>query len=95
MMRNALFFVFLAIDGMALLIALYFFRIGIGDGSISSFNIGPWLLLLADFVVLLRGGLALNTEDGAATALLALLGIPVFFATLLVLPTVVFPPRRN
>ena len=37
---------FLAIDAAAALVALYFFFIGLGDGSVSSFNIAIWLALL-------------------------------------------------
>ena len=34
--------ILLAIDVAAALVAVYFFVVGIGDGSVSSFNIAIW-----------------------------------------------------
>ena len=55
-----LFWVLLGIDGAAALVALYFFFVGLADGSVSSFNAGIWLLLLGGIGAVIGGGLALN-----------------------------------
>ena len=56
----ALYWILLAVDGAAALVALYFFFIGLADGSVSSFNAGIWLALLGGLGAVIGGGLAFN-----------------------------------
>jgi uncharacterized membrane protein YidH (DUF202 family) len=88
---------FLAIDAAAALVALYFFFVGLGDGSVSSFNIGLWLALLAGIAAILGGGWWLNAngQRRAAIGLLAILAVPAFLCGLLIVVMVVLQPRWN
>lgn len=89
--------VFLAIDALALLVALAFFVIGLGDGSVSSFNIALWLMLLGGMGAIVIGGAVLNTNGhrGAALGVLAILAAPALLGGLLVLAAIVLQPRWN
>lgn len=80
-----------AIDAVIALIALYFFFIGLADGSVSSFNIGLWLLILLGLAIVVGGGLWLRSagRSGLAMVLLLILAVPgvlvgLFFAVLLI-----------
>ena len=66
------------INVIAALIILYFFFIGLADGSVSSFNIELWAGILAGLVIILAGGRALKTRGNIAlaNALLCVLAIP-------------------
>lgn len=89
--------ILLAIDAVAAAVVLYFFMIGLADGSVSSFNMGLWLALLASVAAILFGGLALNARGrrGAAMAVLALLAAPAFLFALFALGLIVLQPRWN
>ena len=86
-----------AIDALAAAVILYFFAVGIADGSVSSFNIGLWLGILGALAVILGGGAALNAKGRrkAATALLLVLAIPAALYGLFFLLIIVFQPRWN
>lgn len=78
------------VDVVAALIALGFFVIGIGDGTVSSVNIMLWLALLAGLAAIVFGSNALqaNSQHGLAFIVAAVLGVPalltcLFFAFLL------------
>jgi hypothetical protein len=80
-----------AIDAVIALIALYFFFIGLADGSVSSFNIGLWLLILLGLAIVVGGSLWLRSagRSGLAMVLLLILAVPgvlvgLFFAVLLI-----------
>jgi len=63
------------------------FAIGIGDGSVSSFNIVMWLLLLAVLASIVVGSRALN-ESGhraLATALAAAAAIPAIIGSIVLI----------
>ncbi len=85
------------IDAAVALVALYFFAIGIGDGSVSSFNITLWLALLGGIAAVLVVGLALNARGRrkAACAVLSILALPGLLGGLLVLGLIVAQPRWN
>jgi hypothetical protein len=89
--------ILLAIDAAAALVAVYFFVVGIGDGSVSSFNIAIWLVLLAGIGGAIGGGVMLNAAGRrrAACSLLAILAVPAFLAGLLILALIVLQPRWN
>jgi len=88
---------FLTAGSIALLIALYFFGIGLIDGSVSSFNIVLWMALLGGLLGVVGGGWLLNTRGhrGAAILLLALLAVPAILAALFFLLIVILQPRWN
>lgn len=88
---------FLAAGSIALLIALYFFGVGLADGSVSSFNIVLWLGLLGGLLAIVVGGWLLNTRGhrGAAILLHALLAVPAILAALFFLLIVILQPRWN
>jgi len=89
--------IFLAVDAIALLIAGYFFFIGIGDGSVSSFNITLWLGLLAGMVAIVGAGYRFHTngQTRAAAGVLGILAIPTILAGLFVLSLLIAQPRWN
>jgi len=79
------------VDVVAALVALAFFVIGIDDGTVSSFNMMLWIVLLAGLAVIVFGSNALQArgQRGLAFILAAVLAVPVllaclFFALLLV-----------
>ncbi|RFS15108.1 osmoprotectant transporter permease [Emticicia sp. C21] len=63
-----LFWVFWGIDAIVALIALYFFFVGLADGSVSSFNMGLWLVLLIVLAGVLFGSLALKAAGNLNVA---------------------------
>jgi hypothetical protein len=91
----ALYWILLAIDGVAALVALYFFFIGLADGSVSSFNAGIWLALLGGLGAVIGGGMALNAAGRrrAACTLLSVLAVPAFGSGLLILALIVLQPN--
>jgi hypothetical protein len=79
-------------DALIAAVILYFFLIGLADGSVSSFNMGLWLTIIAVLGVVMIGSLALHTAKRIwlAAALLLVLAIPgmlfaLFFGALIVL----------
>jgi hypothetical protein len=87
----------LGIAGAVALVVLYFFVIGLADGSVSSFNMGLWLTILGGIAAVLGGGAALNANGkrGLACAVLAILAIPGLLFGLFVLMLMVLQPRWN
>ena len=76
-----LFWILWGIDTLVALIALYFFFIGLADGSVSSFNMGLWLVLLIGLAVVLIGSLSLKAAGKPALAKI-LAGVLAFPALL-------------
>ena len=66
------------IDLVAALVFAYFFFVGLADGSVSSFNIGLWALVLCIAGVVVVGSLALRTAGRTlfATVLVMTAAIP-------------------
>jgi hypothetical protein len=66
-----------AFDALIALIFLFFF-IGLGDGSVSSFNMNLWLLILAGLAAILLGSLGLMRYNyvGLTKFLLSILAVP-------------------
>ena len=78
------------IDALTALVAVYFFFVGLADGSVSSFNMGLWSGLLLGLGVVVFGSLALRSagREAWARALVVALAVPAlgigfFFAVLL------------
>jgi hypothetical protein len=86
-----------AIDVVIAIIVLYFFLVGLADGSVSSFNIGLWLFILLGLGSILGGSLWLKTAGHPilAMVLLLILAIPGLLYGLFVLALVIAAPRWN
>jgi hypothetical protein len=85
------------IDVVIALVFVGFFFVGLADGSVSSFNMGLWLLTLAALAGVVGGSLALRAAARlqAATALVMILAIPGVLVGLLFLAMIVVPVRWN
>jgi hypothetical protein len=90
-----LYWILLGIDAAAALVALFFFFIGLADGSVSSFNAGIWLALLGGIGAVIGGGIALNASGRRRTAwaVLSVLAVPAFLSGLLILALIVLQPN--
>jgi hypothetical protein len=87
--------VLLAIDAAAAAVILYFFVIGLADGSVSSFNGALWAAILAGVAAILGGGTLLNANGKRALAavLLLVLAIPATLFGLFALAMIVAQPN--
>lgn len=84
-------------SALTVLVAAAFFVIGIGDGSVSSFNIVLWLALLSGMGLSLWAGYALRArgKTGLAIAALSVTAVPGVLAALFLLLILVTQPRWN
>lgn len=91
------FWVLFAFDAVLAAVLMAFFFIGIGDGSVSSFNIGLWLALLAAAGAILGGSLMLNARNHSrmAIALLLIPALPGLTYLAFVLMMIVMQPSPH
>jgi hypothetical protein len=91
------FWVTWAIDALISAIAFFFFLVGLVDGSVSSFNIGIWIALLAALVVVLAGSLWLKAvgRPGLGTMLLLVLAVPCVLYALFLLVVIISGSQWN
>ncbi|MCW8086035.1 hypothetical protein [Sabulicella glaciei] len=89
--------ILLGIDALALAVAVFFFLWGMGDGSVSSFNILHWMVLLGGLGAVVWGGIALHRagRQAQAVSLLGLLAVPVALLGLFFLALIILQPRWN
>ena len=82
-----LFIILWGIDAMAALVALYFFYIGLGDGTVNTRNMAFWLSIIAGLAVILLGSIWLRASHypGLAIAVLLILGIPTLLYLIFIL----------
>ena len=92
-----LFWVLWGIDVVIALIFAYFFVIGLADGTVSSFNMTLWLVMLCTLGGILWGSHALRAADrtSLATSLLMILAVPGVLAGLFFLALIILQPRWN
>ena len=92
-----LFWILWVIDAIATAIILYFFVIGLADGSISSNNAIIWSALVIFTITLLVGSYILKVRNKltAAKWLLSILVIPALLYTLFFLLIIILNPRWN
>lgn len=92
-----LFRILLGMNSLVALIAVYFFVVGLTDGSVSSFNMLLWLALLAGIAFILGGSVVLNSRGYSrwACALLSVLAVPGFCFALFMLLVLILQPRWN
>jgi hypothetical protein len=78
-------------------VAVAFFLIGLADGTVSSFNIALWTLLLAGIGAVLWAGVALRARGrtALAVAVLCVTAAPAVIAVLFVVYLLVAQPRWN
>ena len=92
-----LFWTLFCIDGLVAMIVLFFFFAGLGDGTVSSFNILLWLAVLGGLAAILGGGLLLksNSHLHLARIVLLILAIPGLLFGLFILGAIILQPRWN
>jgi len=86
-----------ACSALTVFVLVLFFVIGVGDGSVSSFNVVLWMGLLAVTSLSLWVGLALHRKGRFALSLVALsiTAVPGLVAALFVLLLLVTQQRWN
>lgn len=86
-----------SIDALATLVVLYFFFVGLSDGSISSFNAGLWTVILVGVAGVVGGSVALRAagQHLLAVILLLVLAIPATLFGAFILLVVIAKPRWN
>lgn len=91
------FWILWAFDAIIALVVLYFFFVGLADGSVSSFNMGLWLSILSAVAAILLGSLWLKSHDraGLAKGVLSILAVPGFLYLLFFLMVIIGKPRWN
>lgn len=93
----ALFWILWGFDACIALVALYFFFVGLADGSVSSFNMGIWLMLLGGLAIILLGSLWLKGLGRLllAKGVLGILAIPGLLYMLFMLLIILSGSRWN
>lgn len=89
-MAKLAFRILIAIDAVAAAVIGFFFVIGVGDGSVSSFNISLWIGILTAVAVILTAGILLhrNNRMVLGNLVLSILAVPAtlycaFFALII------------
>jgi hypothetical protein len=84
-------------NALMALVPIYFFFVGLGDGSISSRNIGLWFIILLIVVAVVGGSMLLKAANqlALAKALLIIAAIPGVLAILYFLIVLIGKPRWN
>lgn len=79
------------------LVVLYFFFIGLADGSVSASNMGLWMAMLSVVAAVLLGSLWLKSQErlGLAKGVLCILAVPGFLYLLFLLLVIIGKPRWN
>jgi hypothetical protein len=85
------------IDAVIAGIFLYFFVVGLGDGSVSSFNMRLWLGTLGTLASVLAGSSKLQRSGRShlANSLLMILAVPGLAAGLFFLAIIIINPQWN
>lgn len=86
-----------AIAAAVTCVAVYYFFVGLVDGSVSSFNAGLWTLLLLGTLGVTLGSLVLRRSGrpGLGALLALVLAVPGALAGLYVLLILIMQPRWN
>ena len=85
------------LDAIIAAIAVFFFYVGLADGSVSSFNIAIWMVLLLAVAAVVGGSLYLRTlgHTRLALGLVWIPAIPGFLAVLFFIVVLIAQPRWN
>ena len=78
-------------------VVLFFFLVGLADGSVSSFNADLWTLLLVGTLAVTIGSLILknNGRPGLGALLSLVLALPGLLAGFYILLILIMEPRWN
>jgi hypothetical protein len=84
-------------DLLVALVIVGFFVVGLGDGSVSSFNAELWFGMLAALAAVIGGGWALqaNGQRVAAVVVLLILAVPALLYVLFFAMIIIMQPRWN
>ena len=84
-------------DVLIAFVFLYFFFIGLADGSVSSFNMGLWLLTLLAVGGVVLGSLWLHSAGHSrpAKGVLLILALPGLVCLVFFLSVLILNPRWN
>lgn len=87
----------LVFDSLIVFVVLYFFIVGLADGSVSSFNAGIWFALLLGLGVVMGGGAWLHStgRKRSGLILLSILAVPGLLALVFVLILLLTNTRWN
>jgi hypothetical protein len=91
------FWILWGFDCLISLVVLYFFFIGLLDGTVSSYNMVGWTWLLLGLAAVMLGSLWLKSIKWLTISkiLLFILAIPGILYILYILMIVIFKPRFN
>jgi hypothetical protein len=91
------FWILWAIDALVASVFVYFFMIGMGDGTVSSVNIVLWIMVLAILGAVLGGSLFLRAKKlgWVALGVLGLIAVPALGLALMFGMMMIFNPRWN
>jgi len=91
------FWILWTFNALMALIPVYFFFVGLGDGTVSSNNMGIWLLLLLVVAVVIGGSLWLRSANqiNLAKGLLIVAAIPGVIAIIFFAIVLIGKPRWN
>lgn len=91
------FWVVWAIDALTGAIVIFFFLFGLVDGSVSAFNIGIWIGILAALAVVVAGSLWLKAIGcpGLGMMLLLVLAVPAVLYALFLLVVIISGSQWN
>jgi hypothetical protein len=91
------FWILWGFDSIITLVVLYFFFVGLNDGSVSSSNMVLWLGILLLLAAIMGGSLWLKAHNHLALAktILWLMAIPGLFYLLFILVVIIGKPRWN
>ncbi|WP_428661051.1 osmoprotectant transporter permease [Runella sp.] len=92
-----LFWILWGIDAVISLVLLYFFFVGLADGSVSSYNMGLWSLIVIGIGAIMLGSLWLKSHQYLylADIVLAILAVPGLLYGLFLLMILITKPRWN
>ena len=96
-MNNKLFRILWIFDSVVSVTVVFFFLVGIMDGSVSSFNMEIWLILLLILGIIMSGSIFLKKHGHllAAFILLWVLAIPGLIYVLFFLVIILTNPSWN
>jgi len=89
--------IFWTIDAITSLIVCYFFFIGLADGSVSSRNMGLWMMILLSTAVIMLGSIWLRNHhyNSMAMGLLLILAIPALLYLIFILVMIISGGKWN
>lgn len=91
-----LFWILWIFNAIMSLIPVYFFFVGLADGSVTSRNMAMWLLILVTIAAVLAGSMVLkNNHLTVAKGILIVAAIPGAIALLFMLFILIGKPRWN